>query len=265
VPERLAVVVSGGPIRNPDLVPDLESLGFDVHVVGVAARQLDWERLADGCRISRAELACRIGHARAYDMARSPGWLLVCEDDADLRCPVVESTLDLLTTLDDATPTVVSLYLGPWSVVRSIGGSPPLLEAVSPPDGAVCYFINAAARAVAGARWDTLRPADWPLWARHCRFLIVPGGAVPISGVPSRIAPDSGRHRRAARSGREALRRLGQVSGAVLLASSSRGVYGVRDWWFWEVRQRLLWRLPGLARARRSSTLRAGAEMTGVS
>lgn len=262
--EHLAVVVSGGPIRNPALVPALESLGFVVRVVGVAASELEWDRLAEGCRISRSELACRIGHARAYDEGRATGWLMVCEDDADLRGEVVERARALLATLDAEEPTIVSLYLGPWSVVRVVDADPLLLEAVSPPDGAVCYFINAAARDHAAARWDAVRPADWPLWARHCRFLIVPGGAVPLVGVESRVAADSDRHRRVGSSAREAIRRIGQVSGAVLLARSSRGVYGVGDWWFWEVRQRLLWRVPGIARARRSTVLRGEVEATGI-
>lgn len=250
-----AVVVAGAQPRNPRLVSDLESLGFPVDVVGVAAQDVSWDRSRS--RISRSELACKTGHARAYALAPPGGWLLVCEDDADVRLPGVAAALGLLDQLGQDTPTVVSLYLGPWSVVRVADASVPVLECEIPPDGSLGYFINATACALASGRWETVRPADWPLWARDCRFLVVPGALTSAPGAPSLIAGDSTRNRRAMRSVREAGTRLAQVTGAILLARSSWGVYRVSDWWYWDVRQRAVWRLPALVRARRSTELLA--------
>jgi hypothetical protein len=214
---------------------------------------VNWDEVSTVSRISRSEVACKVGHARAYEQGGRDGWLLVCEDDAELRAPVVERVVGLLAGLAAATPTIVSLYLGPWSVVRVRDPEVPLLDCAIPPDGSVCYFINEAARDLAARRWETVRPADWPVWARRCRFLIVPGGARPLPDAVSLIGTDSNRHARAVGSLPAAARRLGQVSGAMVFARSSRGVYGVRDWWFWEIRQRVLWRLPALAGARRSN------------
>lgn len=252
-----AVVIAAGPLRSPRLVRDLEGLGLTVDVVGVRAEDVPWDDVGPTSRISRSEVACKAGHARAYALVPPVGWLLVCEDDAELRLSVVAAALGLLEELDPATPTVVSLYLGPWSVVRVADAAVPVLDCVIPPDGGVGYLINATACALAAGRWETVRPADWPLWARDCRFLVVPGGATPMADVPSLVSGDSTRHRRASRSVREAGRRLAQVTGAVLLARSSRGVYRVPDWWYWDVRQRLVWRLPSLVHARRSTDLMA--------
>jgi hypothetical protein len=227
------------------------------HVVGVRAEDVEWDEVSRSTRISRSELACKMGHASAYAMAPDSGWLLVCEDDAQLDLALVRIALAEVERVPDAVPTVMSLYLGPWSVVRVIDPSEPLLECITPPDGAVCYLINRAARSLAAERWERLRPADWPLWARHCRFVILPGGALPLPGAHSMIEADSGRHRRASSSGREAIRRFAQLSGLVLLSSAARGTLSVGDWWYWEIRQRLAWRFPGRFGAVRSATFLA--------
>lgn len=125
------------------------------------------------------ELGCAMAHRYVYEQmsAKSLSWALVCESDAHIPCmkSLLERIDEIQFRLDEAEPTVISLYWGNYptkGTCRSLN-TPHLYQARVAPFGTVGYLLNLdAAEYFLSVSLPIKSPADWPARPPSVKFLI---------------------------------------------------------------------------------------------
>lgn len=138
-------------------------------------------RIHSGASLTREQVACFVSHQRAQaqgSMLKDPGWLIILEDDAQVR-PGLHDFAVALSTLNYARPAIISLF-SDGRVVPSRRHAPVVVGPAHvrrlefPPAYAVGYAMNLEASRLSERYqgWPIFCRADWPPWASQADFFI---------------------------------------------------------------------------------------------
>jgi GR25 family glycosyltransferase involved in LPS biosynthesis len=233
--------------RNPNLITELSEFSTNIHVNGFFASD-DFEGNKE--ILSAAEIACKRSHAFMYDKAKGESnWALILEDDAEIDLVKLKQVWSEIQESDVRTPHIISCYLGKWSVLKKSTVFAGGLKCVYPPDGAVCYFINTAAMAMASKNFDFIRPADWPLWSKEINFVVYANVAWELKSVLSLIDPMKSREEVT----RSPITKLREFLGLEYFKQLGMNGSAIESIWYWVYRQRIAWYFPQIFRAKRSN------------
>jgi GR25 family glycosyltransferase involved in LPS biosynthesis len=243
----VGVISPDGKPRNSNLLYELSELSTEITVNGYFASV---EASGGDATLTAAELACKRSHAFMYDKAKDKyEWALILEDDADIDKAKLKQLWDEIQKTGVTTAHIISCYLGKWSVLRKSTVFAGGLESIYPPDGAVCYFINAEAMLIASNDFDLLRPADWPLWSRTIKFVVFPAIAWELKSAVSFVDPEKSRNK----VSRSPLTKLREFLGLDYFKHLGVNGESLHSIWYWVYRQRLAWYFPRLFKGERSS------------
>lgn len=242
----VGIISPDGKPRNPNLISTLNRLSTNIIVAGFLApidQHSRWSTL------TAAEFGCKRSHALMYEKAKeSFSWALISEDDAEIDIEKLSTVWHDLQLIDSANPYIISCYLGNWSVVKKSSKFQGAVECLYPPDGTVCYFINAEAMAIASREFDLIRPADWPLWSQGINFVIFPGVAWELEKTISMVDPTKSRQN----TPQSLADKVGEFLGLAYFKHFGISRSAVKSIWYWVYRQRIIWYFPRLFKGIRS-------------
>lgn len=245
----VGVISHTGKLRNSKLIESLLSLTSEVEVAGIGTNSFTDINLKYR---TKTEIACKMSHQLMYQKANQRfAWALILEDDAEVDVQKLISLWEKVKNSNFNEATIISCYVGKWSVTRKLKAMDFGYESLYPPDGTVGYFINASAMEIACGRFDFLRPADWPLWSRHVTFFIAPGIVQEMTTSTSLIDPDQIRGNK----NQTFYSRIREFCGINYFGYLGFNLNAVSAIWYWVYRQRLIWYFPRFLRGQKSIKL----------
>lgn len=235
--------------RNSNLIIELSEFSSNILVDGFFASDVVEGNVGI---LTATEIACKRSHAFMYEKAKDSGrWALILEDDAEIDLVKLKRVWKVIQESDVITPYIISCYLGKWSVLKKSTVFTGGLNCIYPPDGAVCYFINTEAMAIASKNFDFLRPADWPLWSRKINFVVFPNIACEVKSAVSMVDPMKSREEVT----RSPFTKLREFLGLEYFKQLGVNGNAIESIWYWVYRQRIAWYFPQLFKGKRSNNL----------
>lgn len=243
----VGVITPTGIPRNPKLLESLRDLGRKPTVSGISFSDIQG---VNSTKLSMPEIACKMSHSMMYEKAVNDyEWALIVEDDVEVNIERLIQIWNILEGTSYSAPQIVSCYLGKWGVLKKSKSIPGALTCLYPPDGALCYFINKGAMEIALKEFDHIRPADWPLWSSDVDFQVFPFAASEMRGLISLIDPLEERIRK----NRNLVVMLKELLGFHYFREIGINLKAIHAISYWVYRQRIIWYLPQLFKAKRSS------------